>query len=213
MARGYDEPFTLYGLIARRVATDDARTFVTFELDPAARFSDGKPITPEDVLFSWQLLRDKGRPNHRIYYSKVIKAEAIGSNAVRFDLAGRRPRAAADPRPDAGAAEARDRSGDLRGDHAQADDRQRTLCHRQGRSRPQPDARCAIRTIGDATSRSIAASGISTRSATTSIAIRTPCTKPSSAACSTCARRPIRRAGSRATTSRRCATDRSSRRR
>ncbi len=88
MVRGYDEPFTLYGLIARRVATDNARTYVTFELDPAARFSDGKPITPEDVLFSWQLLRDKGRPNHRIYYSKVTKAQAIGSNAVRFDLPG-----------------------------------------------------------------------------------------------------------------------------
>jgi peptide/nickel transport system substrate-binding protein len=88
MVRGYDEPFTLYGLIARRIATDSARSFVTFELDPAARFSDGKPITPDDVLFSWQLLRDKGRPNHRIYYSKVTKAEAIGSNAVRFDLAG-----------------------------------------------------------------------------------------------------------------------------
>jgi peptide/nickel transport system substrate-binding protein len=88
MARGYDEPFTLYGLIARRVATDDARTYVTFELDPAARFSDGKPITPDDVLFTWQLLRDKGRPNLRIYYSKVTKAAAVGSNAVRFDLAG-----------------------------------------------------------------------------------------------------------------------------
>jgi peptide/nickel transport system substrate-binding protein len=88
MARGYDEPFTLYGLIARRVATDEARTYVTFELDPAARFSDGKPITPEDVLFSWQLLRDKGRPNLRIYYSKVTKAQAIGQNRVRFDLPG-----------------------------------------------------------------------------------------------------------------------------
>jgi peptide/nickel transport system substrate-binding protein len=88
MTRGYDEPFTLYGLIARRVATDAARTYVTFELDPAARFSDGKPVTPEDVLFSWQLLRDKGRPNHRTYYSKVTKAAAIGSNAVRFDLPG-----------------------------------------------------------------------------------------------------------------------------
>ncbi len=88
MARGHDEPFTLYGLIARRVVTDSARSYVTFELDPAARFSDGKPITPDDVLFSWQLLRDKGRPNHRTYYSKVIKAEAIGSHAVRFDLPG-----------------------------------------------------------------------------------------------------------------------------
>jgi len=88
MARGFDEPFTLYGLIARRVVTDSARTYVSFELDPAARFSDGKPITPDDVLFSWQILRDKGRPNHRTYYSKVIKAQAIGSNTVRFDLAG-----------------------------------------------------------------------------------------------------------------------------
>ena len=88
MARGFDEPFTLYGLIARRVVTDSARTFVSFEIDPAARFSDGKPITPDDVLFSWQILRDKGRPNHRTYYSKVIKAQAVGSNTVRFDLAG-----------------------------------------------------------------------------------------------------------------------------
>ncbi|MEA2986781.1 MAG: peptide/nickel transport system substrate-binding protein [Alphaproteobacteria bacterium] len=88
MQRGYDEPFTLYGLLAHSVETDPARSYVTFNLNPAARFSDGKPVTPEDVLFSWQLLRDKGRPNHRFYYSKVTKAEAIGNNAVRFDLAG-----------------------------------------------------------------------------------------------------------------------------
>jgi hypothetical protein len=87
MTRGYDEPFTLYGLLARKVETDPQRSFVTFHLDPAAKFSDGKPVTAEDVLFSWQLLRDKGRPNHRIYYAKVAKAEAIGDRAVRFDLA------------------------------------------------------------------------------------------------------------------------------
>ena len=73
MTRGYDEPFTLYGLLARKVETDPQRSFVTFHLDPAAKFSDGKPVTAEDVLFSWQLLRDKGRPNHRIYYAKVAK--------------------------------------------------------------------------------------------------------------------------------------------
>ncbi len=88
MARGYDEPFTLYGLVARTVETDAARSYVTFVLDPAARFSDGKPVTPDDVIFSWQLLRDKGRPNYRVYYSKVTKAQALGTNAVRFDLAG-----------------------------------------------------------------------------------------------------------------------------
>ena len=77
LARGYDEPFTLYGLLARTVETDAARTYVTFRLDPAARFSDGKPVTAEDVIFSWQLLRDKGRPNFRTYYVKVAKAEAL----------------------------------------------------------------------------------------------------------------------------------------
>ena len=56
LARGYDEPFTLYGLLADSVETDAARTSVTFTLNPAARFADGKPVTPEDVIFSWQLL-------------------------------------------------------------------------------------------------------------------------------------------------------------
>jgi peptide/nickel transport system substrate-binding protein len=88
MARGFDEPFTLYGLVARAVETDAQRSYVTFHLDPAARFSDGTPITPDDVIFSWQLLRDKGRPNLRIYYAKVNKAEVAGERAVRFDLAG-----------------------------------------------------------------------------------------------------------------------------
>jgi peptide/nickel transport system substrate-binding protein len=88
LARGYDEPFTLYGLIADSVETDAARTEVTFTIDKAARFSDGKPITPDDVIFSWALLRDKGRPNFRIYYAKAVKAEIVGERGVRFDLTG-----------------------------------------------------------------------------------------------------------------------------
>lgn len=88
MARGYDEPFTLYGLLAQSVETDAERSYVAFTLNPRARFSDGKTVTPEDVVFSWQLLRDKGRPNHRTYYSKVAKAEIRGPNIVRFDLSG-----------------------------------------------------------------------------------------------------------------------------
>ena len=88
MARGNDEAFTLYGLLAKTVETDDARSYVTFRLDPRARFSDGRPVTAEDVLFSWALLRDKGRPNHRQYYSKVAKAEALDPLTVRFDFGG-----------------------------------------------------------------------------------------------------------------------------
>jgi peptide/nickel transport system substrate-binding protein len=86
MARGYDEPFTLYGLLARTIETDESRSYVTFGLDPAARFSDGAPVTATDVVFSWKLLRDHGRPNYRTYYSKVVTAEALDARTVRFDL-------------------------------------------------------------------------------------------------------------------------------
>ena len=88
MARGNDEPFTLYGLLAKSIETDDARSYVTFRLDSQARFSDGQPVLAEDVLFSWALLRDKGRPNHRLYYAKVTKAEALDERTIRFDLGG-----------------------------------------------------------------------------------------------------------------------------
>ena len=88
LARGYDEPFTLYGLLAESVVTDAARSFVTFGLNPAAKFSDGRPVTPEDIIFSWELLRDRGRPNFRTYYIKATKAEQTGDRTVRFDLTG-----------------------------------------------------------------------------------------------------------------------------
>jgi peptide/nickel transport system substrate-binding protein len=88
MTRGQNEPFTLYGLLAQSVDTDDARSYVTFHLDPRARFSDGKPVLARDVLFSWQLFRDHGRPNHRLYYAKVAKADAIDERTVRFDFGG-----------------------------------------------------------------------------------------------------------------------------
>jgi peptide/nickel transport system substrate-binding protein len=84
MARGLDEPFTLYGLIAETVEVPDDRSSITFHLNPKARFSDGEPITADDVLFSWKLLKEKGRPNHRTYYSKVAKAERLSDRSVRF---------------------------------------------------------------------------------------------------------------------------------
>ena len=92
MARGNDEAFTLYGLLARSVETDESRSYVTFRLRPQARFSDGKPVTADDVLFSWALLRDKGRPIYRQYYSKVAKAEALDPLTVRFDFGGTQDR-------------------------------------------------------------------------------------------------------------------------
>jgi peptide/nickel transport system substrate-binding protein len=84
MARGLDEPFTLYGLIAETVEMPEDRSSITFNLNPKARFSDGAPITADDVLFSFDLLKEKGRPNHRTYFAKVAKAERLSDHAVRF---------------------------------------------------------------------------------------------------------------------------------
>lgn len=86
MARSQDEPFTLYGLIAQSIDVPDSRDSVTFRLDPRAKFSDGTPLTAADVLFSFEALRDKGRPNYRTYYAKVTKAEALSDHEVRFQF-------------------------------------------------------------------------------------------------------------------------------
>jgi peptide/nickel transport system substrate-binding protein len=88
LARSYDEPFSLYGLIAASVETPPDRSSVTFQIRAEARFADGTPITPEDVLFSYSLLKDKGRPNHRNYYAKVAAAEKAGEHGVKFTFAG-----------------------------------------------------------------------------------------------------------------------------
>lgn len=84
MARSWDEPFSLYGLIAEDIETPEDRSSVTFTLRPEARWSDGLPITADDVLFSYETLKKQGRPNHRTYYKKVEKTEKLGERKVRF---------------------------------------------------------------------------------------------------------------------------------
>lgn len=84
MARSGDEPFTLYGLIAESVELPPDRAWVTFHLRPEAHFADEQPITPDDVLFSHALLKEKGWPYHRSHYGKVAKAEKIGERSIRF---------------------------------------------------------------------------------------------------------------------------------
>ncbi|MCI4678473.1 extracellular solute-binding protein [Rhodoblastus acidophilus] len=88
MARSFDEPFTLYGLVAQSIETDDARDYVVFRLDPKAHFSDGVPITARDVLFSFNLLKAKGRPQQRAAYGLVHSIQALDDHTVRYDLAG-----------------------------------------------------------------------------------------------------------------------------
>ena len=84
MARSWDEPFTLYGLIAETAEMPDDRSSVIFNLNPKAHWSDSEPITADDILFSYETLRDHGRPNHRTYYKKVKKAEKLSDRQVKF---------------------------------------------------------------------------------------------------------------------------------
>ncbi len=84
--RSADEPFTAYGLLARRVELNPGRTHLAFEIDPRARFSDGKPVTAQDVLFTYEMLKTKGKPFHRSSLSRVTKAEAPSPERVVFEL-------------------------------------------------------------------------------------------------------------------------------
>ncbi len=86
MWRSPDEPFTLYGLLAESVETDAERTFVEFTLNPRARFSDGKPVTVDDVMFTTEMMRQVGvvRPQYTDWLSRVARIESVGERGIRF---------------------------------------------------------------------------------------------------------------------------------
>jgi len=84
MMRSADEPFALYPLLAKTIETDDERSFVEFTIDERAKFSDGKPVTPEDVIFTFDLLAEKGYPRYAVTKNKVARVEKVGERGVRF---------------------------------------------------------------------------------------------------------------------------------
>jgi peptide/nickel transport system substrate-binding protein len=84
MARSYDEPFTLYGLLAESIETGPNREWVAFTLREEARFSDGSPVTVEDVIWSYETLGTKGHPRYRSFWTSVEKIEATGPRTVRL---------------------------------------------------------------------------------------------------------------------------------
>jgi peptide/nickel transport system substrate-binding protein len=84
MTRSSDEPFSLYGLLADSVEWDDDRTYIQFNLNPKAHWQDGKPVTADDVIFSFNLLAEKGRPPYNNRLKTVEKMEKVGENSVRF---------------------------------------------------------------------------------------------------------------------------------
>jgi peptide/nickel transport system substrate-binding protein len=88
MARNLDEPFSLYGLVAESIETDEARDFVTFRLNRLAHFSDGAPITAGDVVFSFNLLKRHGRPQTRAAFALARAVTVADDHTVSFDLTG-----------------------------------------------------------------------------------------------------------------------------
>jgi peptide/nickel transport system substrate-binding protein len=84
MQRTADEPFTVYGLLAEKVETNDERTWVEFTLNPKARWSDGQPVTPDDVIFTFDLLTKKGRPPFSSRMKLISNIEQIGERGIRF---------------------------------------------------------------------------------------------------------------------------------
>src|SRR5690606_26651049 len=84
MRRNQAEPFSLYGHIAESIDIDDDRTFAEFKLNPDAKWSDGKPVTPEDVIFSFETFAAKGRPPYSARMSRLEKIEKTGDRSVRF---------------------------------------------------------------------------------------------------------------------------------
>src|SRR6056297_925011 len=101
MGRSWDEPFSLYGLLAESIETGPNRQWVEFTLRPEAEFSDGSPVTVEDVMWSYETLGTKGHGRYAGFWSKVASMEQTGPRSVRFTfetedrelalLAGMRP--------------------------------------------------------------------------------------------------------------------------
>ncbi len=101
MGRSWDEPFTLYGLLAESVEVPEDRSWVEFTLRPEAQFSDGSPVTVEDVIFSYDMLGSEGHPRYHGLRTQIDSITQTGPRTVRMTfntqnrelalLAGMRP--------------------------------------------------------------------------------------------------------------------------
>ena len=87
MGRSWDEPFTIYGLLAESVEVSEDETSVTYALRPEARFSDGTPVTVDDVIWSFDILgREGANGRYRSAFDRVSAVEPVGDDAVRFTI-------------------------------------------------------------------------------------------------------------------------------
>ncbi len=88
MVRAYDEPDAVYGLIAKEAEVSDDKLSVTFYLRPEAKFSDGTSVTAQDVVFSFETLKEKGHPQFGFALKDVVNAEAVNATTVRYTFKG-----------------------------------------------------------------------------------------------------------------------------
>ncbi|MGK0673641.1 MAG: extracellular solute-binding protein [Halothiobacillaceae bacterium] len=85
LEKSLDEPFSMYGLLAEDVRLAEDGLSVTFRLRPQARFSDGTPVTAQDVRFSFDTLRSTlAHPMYRFYWADVERVEVLDAHTVRF---------------------------------------------------------------------------------------------------------------------------------
>lgn len=85
MTSALDEPFSMYGRLAATVQTPEDRSWTVFTLRPEAHWSDGSTVTADDVVFSFNIMREKGHPFYQQYYGDVDKVAAVDPLTVRFD--------------------------------------------------------------------------------------------------------------------------------
>lgn len=88
LASSADEAFSKYGHIAESVEVPSDRSWIIFNLDPEARWHDGKPISADDVIWSFNTLKEKGAPFYRFYYSNVAAPVKLGEHKVKFTFTG-----------------------------------------------------------------------------------------------------------------------------
>ena len=84
MTGSLDEPQSYYPLVAKRFRMPDTRDWIEFELNPAARWHDGKPITPEDIIYSLQAIKEEADPVYRLSFAPLASVEKTGTHRVKF---------------------------------------------------------------------------------------------------------------------------------
>ncbi|EFL90343.1 extracellular solute-binding protein [Ahrensia sp. R2A130] len=92
LQRSRDEPFTLYGHLAEKVDMAEDRKSIEFFMNPKAKFADGQPVTVDDVIFTFELLGEKGRPPYNSRMKAVEKMEKTGDNSVKLTFNDRASR-------------------------------------------------------------------------------------------------------------------------